>query len=268
MSSRERSLKGTCSLRSSQTDNCPLQAESELRKTGWGSCDYQRSEEGMLLVKWFDANKELIFGSNHHAVEPQTQVPRFSKAKKGQVSIAMLAIVRSFNKGMEGTERCRNLLASHRIRGKGKKWQQRVLFHFIDVALVNAFILSIQVGRIRDTLPLYEFKLNIALALMYGDHLGDPLASQAVGLWQQAASAVLPPELLAENGDPLGRQVCEAVRLDCVNHFPDNVAEVARRCRLRGCTKRSTIWCAKCRVYLCLKKNRNCFTQFHIAQSF
>lgn len=35
------------------------------------------------------------------------------------------------------------------------------------------------------------------------------------------------------------------------------------RCRQSGCDKKTTVFCKKCEIYLCLTPNRNCFTDFH-----
>jgi hypothetical protein len=138
------------------------------------------------------------------------------------------------------------------MKTKAVKWYKRVLYHFLDLALVNSFILN----KATTSMPLYEFKVDVALALMYGDQFGDPGDIQAVLLRQAAIER-------AENGDPVAGEVCEAVRLDMVGHFPENVALRGRRCKMPGCDKRSTVWCTKCRVYLCLKKGSTCYELFH-----
>jgi hypothetical protein len=67
----------------------------------------------------------------------------------------------------------------------------------------------------------------------------------------------------AENGDPIGGEVLDFVRYDGVNHLPEAAAIAGRTCKMQGCKKRSVIWCRKCRVYLCVKKEKNCFVDFH-----
>ncbi len=138
------------------------------------------------------------------------------------------------------------------LKTKARKWYKRVLYHFTDLALVNAFILHKQT----TSMPLYEFKQEVALALMYGDAFSDPTTIGQVILRQAALS-------YNANGDPVAADVIDAVRLDGVNHLPENVAERARLCKVSGCKGRSTIWCTKCKVYLCVKKGQSCFFRFH-----
>ena len=139
-----------------------------------------------------------------------------------------------------------------RIKTKARKWYKRVLYHFTDLSLVNAFILN----KVNSKMPLYEFKLEVALALMYGEHFGNPMAVGEAILRQVAIRH-------AENGDPIAEDVGDAVRLDGLNHLPENVAQRGRFCEMQDCKQRSTVWCIKCRVYLCLKKGKNCFVAFH-----
>ena len=139
------------------------------------------------------------------------------------------------------------------MKTKAKKWYKRVFYHFTDLAVVNAYILD-KVEK--PASRLYEYKLEVAIALMYGDRLPD--AQQINRLLVQQADMQR-----AENGDPVGREVSDAVRLDGLDHLPENVAEQGRRCKIRSCPYRSTIWCTKCKVYLCLKKGKNCYSVFH-----
>lgn len=144
------------------------------------------------------------------------------------------------------------------MKTKSKKWYKRVLYHFFDLCLVNAYILY----KEKTVLPLYKFKLDVAISLMYGDVYENPVDIQVVVEEFAEAAATAP------NGDPIGAaEVLDFIRYDRVNHFPDSVAKQGRRCKIKECKKRSVIWCKKCRVYLCVKptteRDTNCFEQFH-----
>ena len=149
------------------------------------------------------------------------------------------------------------------MKTKSKKWYKSVLYHFFDLCLVNAYILY----KEKTVMPLYKFKLDVAISLMYGDIYENPVNIQEV-MEELAEAATTAP-----NGDPMAAaEVVDFIRFDMVNHFPESVASQGRMCKRQGCKKRSVIWCKKCRVYLCVKternkavKNKNCFELFHTA---
>jgi len=120
-----------------------------------------------------------------------------------------------------------------------------MLYHMADLSLINSFILR-KTATSNSKLPLYEFKLAVATALMYAENLPEPLAPAAAVLRE------------VEN-------TVDAVRLDRVNHWPEVNSKIPKCCRLKGCKLRSQIRCTKCKVYLCLKANVNCFVEYHTA---
>lgn len=46
-------------------------------------------------------------------------------------------------------------------------------------------------------------------------------------------------------------------------HLPDVTRGQQKRCRFPKCTKKTSVWCVKCKVNLCLMGDRNCFLKFH-----
>lgn len=129
-----------------------------------------------------------------------------------------------------------------------------MLYHFLDLSLVNSYILY---KADRKKMPLYEFKLDVAVSLMYGEVFSDPMAIGTVMLREAVAMQY------AENGDPVACDVNDFIRFDGYNHIPEVAAKIGRLCKVKGCKKRSSVWCKKCRVYLCLKKDQNCFELWH-----
>lgn len=60
----------------------------------------------------------------------------------------------------------------------------------------------------------------------------------------------------------------EEIRYDRIDHFPairHNKSQ--NRCRLESCSLKTNHYCTKCRVYLCIKEEKNCFVNFHTKQS-
>ena len=250
-------IPAACTLRKDRMEHCPLKNEKELRREGHGSMDYRTSSEGILVLKWYD-NKEVCIGSNHYSASPVSTVCRWDKKDKAYVTLSRPAVIGAYNSGMGAVDRCDQLLGFYRIITKSCKWYKRILYHFVDVSLVNAFIMGKAVTGTMN-LPLFEFKLDVATALMYGENFQEPLS--------RAEAVLREVEPRAANGDPVaGPSPTDAVRLDGMNHWPEQAAKVGRCCRVSGCKLRSTYWCTKCRVYLCLKGKFNCFVEYHTNQ--
>jgi hypothetical protein len=147
-----------------------------------------------------------------------------------------------------------------RMKTKTPKWYRRILYHFVDLSLVNAFILRNHASGERQVAKLYQFKLEVATSLMHADSLAEPLSRAAILLNTDEVEK-------SAKGDPVGdANPPDGMRMDGLNHWPNSVATRARCCRLKGCKKRSTVWCTKCKVYLCMKKGLNCFVQYHTVQ--
>jgi hypothetical protein len=106
-------MPAACTLRANRVEKCPLKSEKELRKEGRGAMDHKVSEEGIVVAKWFD-NREVMVGSNHYSVKPTSQVKRWDKAKKVYVWLPIPAIIKAYNRGMGGVDRCDQLLSFYR----------------------------------------------------------------------------------------------------------------------------------------------------------
>lgn len=59
------------------------------------------------------------------------------------------------------------------------------------------------------------------------------------------------------------------IRYDGIDHYPflDAIFNRGTRCKMEGCQLKSQYYCVKCKVHLCLKRNKNCFQTFHIISS-
>jgi hypothetical protein len=111
--SRELDLPAACTLRANRIEKCPLKTEKALKKEGRGAMDSQVSEEGILIVKWFN-NKEVTVGTNYYSVLPTSQVKRWDKNKKAYIYIPIPALIKAYNKGMGRVDRCDQLLSFYR----------------------------------------------------------------------------------------------------------------------------------------------------------
>ena len=110
---KEKGLPAACTMRPNRIEKCPLKSEKVLQKEGRGAMDHMVSEEGILVARWYD-NKPVIVGTNHYSVNPPSRVKRWDRKKKEYTHIPIPYIIRAYNKGMGGVDRCDQLLSFYR----------------------------------------------------------------------------------------------------------------------------------------------------------
>lgn len=158
---------------------------------------------------------------------------------------------------MGGIDLNDQLVALYRTDVGTKKFYFRLFMHMLDVCVVNSWLLyrrhQMQRGQEQDY-TLLQFKLSIANTLIqYGQHVvlhrGRPSNASLEKTTQKHRAVLQDPS--------------SDVRFDETSHWPE-VAGDRQRCRLCNDRNKFTSFrCSKCRVPLCLLKERNCFTRYH-----
>lgn len=122
------------------------------------------------------------------------------------------------------------------------------LFHFLDLAIHNAFILF-STSNEGKQMSLKHFRLAVASALM-----------GTVGQNKSPRG----PKKLSKNYNTYKPNVLYEKRYNSCEHMPERTN--SRRCA--NCSTRSqphrTKWsCSVCEVGLCLSDSKNCFKDYH-----
>jgi len=163
---------------------------------------------------------------------------------------------------MGGVDFLDQLMSYYRVFIKSKKWTLRVIFHFVDVAVCASWLeykkdCELYKIQAKDVMHLLEFKQVLGRCLTIVPQLqnrkrGRPLNISEV--MQPTTSRFVRGEVR-----PL-----QELQYDRMEHLPyHDVSQEATRCKNPKCTGRSRIYCNKCKVHLCLTKDRNCFVIFH-----
>lgn len=130
--------------------------------------------------------------------------------------------------------------------------------HMVDVVLANCWLEYRNDCQKYDVFPqntmsLLDFRLAVA------EVLSAPPKRKRSGSSKESSRS--------SNGIETTSQVAKLPRidkrLDGSEHWPtvDNL-QIAQACRFQGCTSHSQTRCEKCKVYLCLTSQRNCFKKF------
>lgn len=157
---------------------------------------------------------------------------------------------------MGGVDALDALIAYYRIHIRSKKYYHRLFFHFVDMVIVNSWLLyrrdceSLTVPKKKQK-DLLAFRTSIAQALCMQ---GKDLSKKKRG--RPSLDVEREFEKKKHRG-PATVMPTQEVRSDAVGHWP--VVESERqRCKLPHCKGQTVIKCAKCTVHLCLNKNKDC----------
>ncbi|XP_040064051.1 piggyBac transposable element-derived protein 2-like [Ixodes scapularis] len=247
-------------VRSNRCEKCPLMSEKDLKKKGRGSSDCLVSGDGQVVVtRWMD-NRVVTLASNFVAVENEDTARRWSKADKCFLDIKRPAVVGAYNRSMGGVDKVDFLVALYRTTIRSRKWTLRMIFHFMNLAVVNAWLeyrkdADRQLILPTKQLDLLDFTLGVIEALSAAE--SKPVSRKR---GRPSDSPLQPSKQLrfAEN------RPVQDVRFDQMGHWPVHEDSREQRCKMERCTGKTRVMCDKCNVHLCLTKSRNCFKAFHL----
>ena len=94
----------------------------------------------LMAVTWVD-NSVVNLASSFVGDEPIWELERWRGKEKVRKNIPCPQIVQQYNKSMGGVGLADMLLSLDRISCKTKGWYQKIFWHLIDTAKINAWIL-------------------------------------------------------------------------------------------------------------------------------
>lgn len=250
-------------IRNNRLKKCPLKLERELQKTGRGSCDsFVTSDNKIIAVRWYD-NKVVNMASNFIGIEPEDEVKRWDKKQGEYIVVKRPSVIRLYNRSMGGVDKNDFLIALYRTFIRSRKWTLRVIFHYFNLAVCNAWLEYrrdiVQKGQ-KSHMDLLQFTMITAESLAF---YGFPVNTTKRGRPQSSTSSPRSSPVL-KKGNKVHIGPSDDVRYDNIGHYPEHQDGHEQRCKLETCAGRSRIQCEKCQVPLCLSKFKNCFKKFHV----
>jgi hypothetical protein len=169
---------------------------------------------------------------------------------KEKVTKPAPAVAVDYNKCMGAVDRFNHLMESYSCRQVHQhRWFTALIYFGLDVLMINAYIKLNEERRLQGEKAITS-KIFRRLAI---DHLcmtgnaGTPKATAAAAADPAAGAAAAPASTQLPP-----------------SHLP---ARTGDRARCRQCAAGQSFWyCRVCKVNLCLNKDRNCYTDYHIQQ--
>lgn len=160
--------------------------------------------------------------------------------------------MKGYNANMGGVDLSDQLLKCYEIVRKSRKWWKTLFFHFIDVGIVNSFIIHRSIG---GKLTHKLFRVNLAKALLERSEMAQdpspgPGRPRKYNCRVDHCPVAISPEGLDNKSTKasLGRKNCKL-------------------CYEFDKKQMKTPWqCAVCNIPLCLQLDRNCFQRWHTAE--
>lgn len=260
-----------------------LKSEKQLKRGEWD--EQVRSDDKVCVLKWMDTKAVTLLSTCSGSV-PADTCKRWCKKENKKIEVARPAAVGNYNTCMGGIDLCDRLIAYYRSAMRTKKWPVRAFSHFVDLVVVNCWVMytrcCVQESiKAKDKLGLLQYRLNLAKAMMKFDggkvyqdfsHHG----SKTRPTTSVSATTILNSESGASgclNEPPTKKHRAVVphpqpeIRLDNVGHLPRFVdSKFASKCRHPKCSSRCRTICTKCNIYLCILKN-NCFEQYHTVKA-
>lgn len=203
------------------------------------------------VVRWMD-NRKVDLISSCFSAEPMSTVKRYDRKLKEKVNIPCPHVVREYNLGMGGVDLLDCLTALYKFPLKSRRWYMYIFYHSICMSVVTAWIWYKRHCVLLNKRPmqLSAFQDDIAECLVSVHRIpGRPLSSPCT------SRPTTPQQALSE------RPPAVLIRNDNIGHLPE--WGLRARCKLETCHSLSFVKCSKCKVHLCLNKERNCFQMFH-----
>ncbi|XP_029475784.1 piggyBac transposable element-derived protein 3-like [Rhinatrema bivittatum] len=155
---QKQNIKATGTVCENRLKQCSLIETSQMKKKERGCFDNGH----VLAVKWHD-NQCVIVASNYNNIEPLGKARRWSNARKCPVDLPQPVVIGLYNTHMGGVDILDRFMANYRPMFHSKKWWWPLFVKGINMAVVAAWCLHVEVGGKFDHL---EFRRYIVRTLL------------------------------------------------------------------------------------------------------
>ncbi|KAJ8909387.1 hypothetical protein NQ315_006113 [Exocentrus adspersus] len=167
---RNKRIYASCTARIDRFQNPPFSSERILKSQGRGSCEEVISDDGIIMVKWYD-NKSVIMASNYKGIGRISNCKRWDKSQKEYKQVPRPEVITDYNSCMGGVDKLDFLITLYRTFIRSRKWTLRMFTHALDMACSNSWLeykAKAELLKIpkKDILDLLGFRAYVAKCLI------------------------------------------------------------------------------------------------------
>ncbi|KAM9322166.1 piggyBac transposable element-derived protein 4-like [Pholidichthys leucotaenia] len=237
----QKKIWGCGTIHAKGVDFPKTKENSLVPKSPQGSIRWIR-KDSLLFVQWRDTRDVSMCSTLHTAHSGET-VSRRVKSVHGKWAVKTIPVppcVKDYNRCMGGVDLSDALIEYYKVLHKSQKWYKGFFYHFMDIAIVNAYILHKTLAAGNGEKPLSQKAFRETLAKQLAE----------VGSPSSATPAQPPPAARA-------------------HHRPAYISgsSTSGRLKCRQCHKKTPMKCSTCDTPLCLVPERDCYNAWHVARN-
>ncbi|XP_057178449.1 piggyBac transposable element-derived protein 4-like [Triplophysa rosa] len=195
-------------------------------------------KDSLLFVQWRDTRDVFMCTTLHTAHGGDTVQRRVKDADGHWVlkNISVPPAVKEYNRFMGGVDLSDSLINYYKVIHKTQRWYKTLFYHFMDIAIVNAFLLYKDLTKGKGEVPMHQKAFRETL------------------VEELAAAAKIP----APSSTPRSK-----------HHKPVHITahSTMGRLRCRQCQAKTPVKCSSCDIPLCFVPNRDCYNEWHDANN-
>ncbi|XP_029304254.1 piggyBac transposable element-derived protein 4-like isoform X2 [Cottoperca gobio] len=210
-------------------------------KSPRGSIRWMR-KDSLLFIQWRDTG-DVFMCSALHTAHSEDTVRRRVKSANGQWTVKDVSVppcVKDYSRCMDGVDLSDALIGYYKVLHKTRTWYKTFFFHFMDIAIINAFVLHKAIATGKGQKPMNQKAFRETLV-----------------------------EQLAQVGSPSTTRPGSPPPPPSSHHRPVYITgnSTEGRLKCRQCHAKTPLKCASCGVPLCFVAGRDCYNDWHVAKN-